>query len=56
MVRQERIRRRVDGDPERSDTEARADQLPRRPVADTGPAAHLLERIRQLLLESRHAG
>jgi hypothetical protein len=52
MVRQQRIRRRVD--PAAPDGD-RPDRLPRRPLTDTNGAAQLLERIRRLLADNRSA-
>jgi hypothetical protein len=53
MVRQERIRRRIDADADRPDGDGGLDRLPRRPAADTRTAAALIERIRRLLVDSR---
>lgn len=52
MARRERIRARGargDGQP---DTDPLGEPLPRRPVADTSPAAQLLDRIRRLLRDA----
>jgi hypothetical protein len=55
MPRRERVRARANAGPEPTDDELWPEQLPRRPVADTRPAAQLLERIRRTLNERRGA-